>query len=60
MVYGQKLQGAYALTRFKEKDWLLVKVNDEYADEQIDIVKEKPESVISKKTIDVLDEEFER
>ena len=59
MVYGQKLQGAYALTRFKEKDWLLVKVNDEYADAQSDIVKEKPESVISKMTIEELDKKFE-
>jgi DNA ligase D-like protein (predicted 3'-phosphoesterase) len=53
---GKKLQGAYALTRFKDNDWLLVKVKDEYADTQADPVSTQPESVLSKKTVAELDE----
>jgi bifunctional non-homologous end joining protein LigD len=52
---GKKLQGAYAITWFKDNDWLLVKVNDEYADARSNPVSSKPESVLSKKTIEELD-----
>jgi DNA ligase D-like protein (predicted 3'-phosphoesterase) len=52
---GKKLQGAYALTWFKDNDWLLVKVNDEYADARSNPVSSKPQSVLSKKTIEELD-----
>ena len=57
---GKKLQGAYALTRFKDKDWLLVKVKDAYADVQSDPVATEPQSVISKKTVKELDKKIKK
>jgi DNA ligase D-like protein (predicted 3'-phosphoesterase) len=54
-LYGEKLKGGFALTRFREgKDnaWLLVKMDDEYADRDSDITTARPESVLSGKTID--------
>ena len=48
---GDKLKGEWALVRFKSnKDWLLIKMKDQYADKQHDILKED-ESVVSHKTI---------
>jgi len=55
VLVGHKLMGAFALTRFRaneDESWLLVKMDDEYADRKIDIVTAKPESVLSGKTID--------
>lgn len=57
---GKKLKGAYALTKFRDRDWLLVKVNDEYADARRNPVSTDPESVISKKTIKKLDKQFKK
>lgn len=54
---GRKLRGGYALTRFRtgvEEAWLLVKMDDEYADPHRDPVAESPESVISGRTNDEL------
>lgn len=53
-MYGEKLNGGFALTRFRTDDetWLLVKMDDEYADRDTDITAARPESVISGKTID--------
>jgi DNA ligase D-like protein (predicted 3'-phosphoesterase) len=57
-LHGKKLQGNYALvhTSFgddtRKKDWLLIKMNDEYADARRNPVKTEPESVISGKTIE--------
>jgi DNA ligase D-like protein (predicted 3'-phosphoesterase) len=57
-LHGKKLQGAYALvhTSFgddtRKKDWLLIKMNDDYADARRNPVKTEPESVISGKTIE--------
>lgn len=54
-LYGEKLKGGFALTRFrtgKDETWLLVKMDDPYADRKTDIVKARPESVVSGKTID--------
>jgi DNA ligase D-like protein (predicted 3'-phosphoesterase) len=53
-LYGEKLKGGFALTRFRTDDdtWLLVKMADQYADRDVDIVRARPESVVSGKTID--------
>lgn len=54
VVYGKKLHGAYALirTHLSEKEpWLLIKMNDEYADKRRNIVVSNPESVLSGETI---------
>lgn len=62
LLHGEKLNGAYALTRFREdrgKDqWLLVKVNDEGADRRRKPAVSQPESVLSGRTNeDVAEEE---
>lgn len=59
-LHGKKLKGAFALTKFRGDDWLLVKVNDEYANTHTNPVSSKPKSVLSNLTIKKLDEEFER
>jgi DNA ligase D-like protein (predicted 3'-phosphoesterase) len=57
-LHGKKLQGGYTLvhTSFgddtRKKDWLLIKMKDEYADARRNPVKTEPESVISGKTIE--------
>ncbi|MGQ9920420.1 MAG: DNA polymerase ligase N-terminal domain-containing protein [Desulfobacca sp.] len=65
---GRKLQGAYALTRFKtgkEESWLLVKKDDVGADASQDILVSRPESALTGRTLEevaaagpVLGEEF--
>ena len=54
---GEKLRGAWALRRWTEgakAKWLLIKVRDEDADAERDLVAERPESVLSGRTIDEL------
>ena len=56
---GEKLHGGWSFTRTSRKDddkeqWIMVKRKDEFADPSRDIVKERPESVVSGKTIDDL------
>lgn len=61
-LHGKKLQGAYALvhTHFGNgKDWLLIKMKDEYADARANPVSSKPESVLSGKTIEDIRRENE-
>jgi DNA ligase D-like protein (predicted 3'-phosphoesterase) len=51
---GEKLSGAFALTRLakgKRERWLLVKKADEKADRRRNVVKSKPRSVISGRTV---------
>jgi DNA ligase D-like protein (predicted 3'-phosphoesterase) len=58
-LHGQKLRGGYSLTRIREgKDetWLLVKRKDEDADARRKPVRSQPESVLSGRTLDDLDE----
>ena len=51
---GKKLHGNYALIRTEgdDKKWLLIKMNDEYADAHGNIVEQQPESALSGKTIE--------
>lgn len=52
---GRKLKGGYALTRFKtgkDEAWLLVKTDDEAADPNTDILKTRPESVLSGRSLE--------
>jgi DNA ligase D-like protein (predicted 3'-phosphoesterase) len=52
---GQKLKGGYALTRFKtgkDESWLLVKADDAEAHPTLDLLKTKPESVLSGRTLE--------
>jgi len=55
---GKKLKGGFALTRIRDDKkpiWLLVKKRDAYANAG-DPVTEQPESVLSGRTIEELDE----
>ena len=52
---GRKLKGGYALTRFKtgkDEAWLLVKADDEAAEPATDVLKTRPESVLSGRTLE--------
>ena len=52
---GAKLKGGYALTRFKtgkDEAWLLVKADDEAADPNTDVLKTRPESVLSGRSLE--------
>jgi DNA ligase D-like protein (predicted 3'-phosphoesterase) len=57
---GKKLKGGYALTHFKDKNWLLVKVADAYADARRNPVKTEPKSVLSSKTVSELDKQYKK
>ena len=59
-LFGHKLKGEWALTRFKtgeDEAWLLIKKTDNEANPDKDIVKEEPQSVLSGKTIEALKQE---
>jgi DNA ligase D-like protein (predicted 3'-phosphoesterase) len=54
---GRKLHGGYALTRIgrdKRERWLLVKMDDEYADRRRNPVSSQLESVLSGRTVEEL------
>ena len=59
---GKKLKGEYALIRFRgeEKNWLLIKADDEYADARRNVTESEPKSVLSGVTIKELDKKFDR
>lgn len=57
---GHKLQGAYTLIHFQEKNWLLIKVDDEHADARRKPTSTQPKSVLSDMTIKALDKEFKK
>jgi bifunctional non-homologous end joining protein LigD len=52
---GEKLKGGYSLVRMgrevKDAKWLLIKMQDEYANTRPDMLKNEPESVTSGKTL---------
>jgi len=47
---GKKLKGGFAISHFRDNKWLLVKMNDKYADARVNILK-KDKSVKSGKTL---------
>ena len=48
---GEKLQGAWALTRTDDRQWLMVKVKDAAADPDLDPVRDDPFSILSGRTV---------
>jgi DNA ligase D-like protein (predicted 3'-phosphoesterase) len=57
VLHGEKLRGGFALQRTRRGDkpqWLLVKRSDEEARRGSDVVAERPESVVSGRTLDEL------
>jgi DNA ligase D-like protein (predicted 3'-phosphoesterase) len=54
VLHGEKLRGGFALQRTRsgaKAQWLLIKRRDEYAQPDSDIVTERPDSVISGRTL---------
>ena len=55
-LHGKKLKGGYALIHTSmggdKKQWLLIKMNDDYADARRNPISTQPESVLSGKTIE--------
>jgi hypothetical protein len=57
VLHGEKLSGGFALQRTRpgaKAQWLLIKRRDEHARPGSDIVAERPESVVSGRTLDEL------
>jgi DNA ligase D-like protein (predicted 3'-phosphoesterase) len=57
VLHGEKLRGGFALQRTRpgeKPQWLLIKRRDEYALSGSDVVAERPQSVISGRTLDEL------
>ena len=60
---GKKLKGGWALVHMKgrgEKNWLLIKEKDQYADSTEDILGDKPNSVASGKSLEQIAEAADR
>jgi bifunctional non-homologous end joining protein LigD len=51
-LHGKKLRGRFTLRRMEGKNWLLIKGKDEYADRTIDIAADRPESVVTGRTVE--------
>ena len=52
---GQKLQGGYVLLRTgqgEDANWLLIKMKDEAANPELDLLKTEPKSVLTGRTLD--------
>lgn len=59
-LHGEKIRGGYAFIRTDggdEERWLMVKMDDEEADARRNPVSTEPESVLSDRTVDAVDEE---
>ncbi|MHC1626573.1 MAG: DNA polymerase ligase N-terminal domain-containing protein [Methanoculleaceae archaeon] len=57
---GEKLKGDWALVRMgggNSDQWLLIKMGDEYADRSADILKARPESVLTGRGMDEITDE---
>ena len=50
-VLGKKLKGGFVLVRTRDRQWLLMKHKDEYAEEGEDIAETQPYSVLTKRTL---------
>jgi bifunctional non-homologous end joining protein LigD len=50
VLHGEKLRGGFAMTRWGERKWLLVKKVDDEARRGSDITAERPESVKTGRT----------
>lgn len=50
-VLGKKLKGSFVLVRTRDRQWLLMKHKDEYAEEGEDIAETQPYSVLTKRTL---------
>ncbi len=59
ILYGYRLKGRFVLLRLKgqEKNWLLIKGKDELAAPDRDIVSEETRSVLSKRSLEEMEEE---
>ena len=55
-LHGEKLKGKFTLVLMKKQDapknWLLIKQDDSYAEDQFDPVTELPNSIISNKSVE--------
>jgi bifunctional non-homologous end joining protein LigD len=52
ILFGHKLKGVWSLVQLRgSKNWLLIKKRDKFAKSKGDILKTRPRSVLSKKTI---------
>lgn len=57
-LHGEKIEGGYALTRFRDDDgWLVVKTRDDHADARRNPTSTQPESVLSGLTNDEVAEQ---
>ncbi len=57
---GRKLKGNWALVQMKgrgEKNWLLIKMKDDFADRERDITEEGPDSALTGRTMEEIAEE---
>lgn len=54
---GKKLKGGFALTRFRENKWLLVKEDDDHADARKKPVKSEPKSAKTGRTLKEIEKE---
>lgn len=51
VLLGKKLKGSFVLVRTRDRQWLLIKHRDEYAQEGSEIAEEQPYSVLTKRTL---------
>lgn len=51
-LHGKKLHGRFTLRRMDGKNWLMIKGKDRYASRDVDITAERPESVVSGRTVE--------
>jgi bifunctional non-homologous end joining protein LigD len=49
---GEKLRGGFVLRRTGPKNWLMIKLADDDADRRVNLVKSRPESVMSGRTVE--------
>src|SRR5215210_936365 len=51
VLLGKKLKGSFVLVRTRDRQWLLIKHKDEYAEEREEIAETQPYSVLTKRTL---------